>query len=64
MVNHSLWVATTNPLSHSLLFERFPGERRSSLPDTVLQTGEVPGTAPLSLTTRHADYGGLLVTSS
>lgn len=33
MVNHSLWVATANPLEHNLLFERFLSERRASLPD-------------------------------
>ncbi|MGY3676562.1 DNA polymerase III alpha subunit [Streptomyces sp. TE33382] len=33
MVNHSLFVATANPLEHGLLFERFLSERRSSLPD-------------------------------
>ncbi len=33
MVNHSLFVATANPLDHDLLFERFLSERRSSLPD-------------------------------
>ncbi|MFD8417416.1 DNA polymerase III subunit alpha [Streptomyces sp. NPDC059650] len=33
MVNHSLWVATANPLSHNLLFERFLSPRRASLPD-------------------------------
>ncbi|MET9103763.1 DNA polymerase III subunit alpha [Streptomyces antibioticus] len=33
MVNHALFVATANPLSHSLLFERFLSERRASLPD-------------------------------
>ncbi|MFJ9312387.1 DNA polymerase III subunit alpha [Streptomyces cyaneofuscatus] len=33
MVNHSLFVATANPLQHNLLFERFLSERRSSLPD-------------------------------
>ncbi|MFE5687690.1 DNA polymerase III subunit alpha [Streptomyces sp. NPDC056512] len=33
MVNHSLFVATANPLTHRLLFERFLSERRSSLPD-------------------------------
>lgn len=33
MVNHSLFVATANPLEHRLLFERFLSERRASLPD-------------------------------
>lgn len=33
MVNHSLFVATANPLEHRLLFERFLSERRVSLPD-------------------------------
>ncbi|MFF0386912.1 DNA polymerase III subunit alpha [Streptomyces sp. NPDC004286] len=33
MVNHSLFVATANPLTHRLLFERFLSERRTSLPD-------------------------------
>ncbi|MER7699218.1 DNA polymerase III subunit alpha [Streptomyces sp. NPDC096095] len=33
MVNHSLFVATANPLEHGLLFERFLSERRASLPD-------------------------------
>ncbi|WP_371797167.1 DNA polymerase III subunit alpha [Streptomyces sp. NBC_01718] len=33
MVNHSLFVATENPLEHRLLFERFLSERRASLPD-------------------------------
>ncbi|WP_331762240.1 DNA polymerase III subunit alpha (plasmid) [Streptomyces sp. NBC_01527] len=33
MVNHSLFVATANPLEHGLLFERFLSERRVSLPD-------------------------------
>ncbi|MER5549759.1 DNA polymerase III subunit alpha [Streptomyces sp. NPDC002589] len=33
MVNHALFVATANPLSNSLLFERFLSERRASLPD-------------------------------
>ncbi|MGW2016751.1 DNA polymerase III subunit alpha [Streptomyces sp. NPDC001927] len=33
MVNHSLFVATANPLEHHLLFERFLSERRASLPD-------------------------------
>ncbi|MFE5484124.1 DNA polymerase III subunit alpha [Streptomyces sp. NPDC056527] len=33
MVNHSLFVATANPLEHQLLFERFLSERRASLPD-------------------------------
>lgn len=33
MVNHALFVATANPLSHSLLFERFLSVRRRSLPD-------------------------------
>lgn len=33
MVNHSLFVATANPLEHGLLFERFLSERRTSLPD-------------------------------
>ncbi|OEJ22971.1 hypothetical protein AR457_37830 [Streptomyces agglomeratus] len=33
MVNHSLFVASANPLEHSLLFERFLSERRASLPD-------------------------------
>lgn len=33
MVNHSLFVATANPLEHRLLFERFLSERRTSLPD-------------------------------
>ncbi|MDQ0701182.1 error-prone DNA polymerase [Streptomyces sp. W4I9-2] len=36
MVNHSLFVATANPLSHRLLFERFLSERRTSLPDIDL----------------------------
>ncbi|MGW7276533.1 DNA polymerase III subunit alpha [Streptomyces sp. NPDC054864] len=33
MVNHSLFVATANPIDHRLLFERFLSERRTSLPD-------------------------------
>lgn len=33
MVNHSLFVATANPLDHNLLFERFLSVRRRSLPD-------------------------------
>ncbi|MET9607069.1 DNA polymerase III subunit alpha [Streptomyces sp. NPDC006512] len=33
MVNHSLFVATANPLDHDLLFERFLSVRRRSLPD-------------------------------
>ncbi|MEV6250625.1 DNA polymerase III subunit alpha [Streptomyces sp. NPDC051742] len=33
MVNHSLFIATANPLEHRLLFERFLSERRASLPD-------------------------------
>jgi error-prone DNA polymerase len=33
MVNHSLFVATANPLKHRLLFERFLSECRTSLPD-------------------------------
>ncbi|MEV1049316.1 DNA polymerase III subunit alpha [Streptomyces sp. NPDC049916] len=33
MVNHALGVATANPLTHRLLFERFLSERRTSLPD-------------------------------
>ncbi|MGI5508826.1 DNA polymerase III subunit alpha [Streptomyces sp. CA-106131] len=36
MVNHSLFVANANPLSHRLLFERFLSERRTSLPDVDL----------------------------
>ncbi|MFJ9901108.1 DNA polymerase III subunit alpha, partial [Streptomyces sp. NPDC091280] len=36
MVNHSLFVATANPLEHHLLFERFLSERRTSLPDIDL----------------------------
>ncbi|GGS25547.1 DNA-directed DNA polymerase [Streptomyces rubiginosohelvolus] len=36
MVNHSLFVATANPLEHRLLFERFLAERRTSLPDIDL----------------------------
>ncbi|MDX2576676.1 DNA polymerase III subunit alpha [Streptomyces scabiei] len=36
MVNHSLFVATANPLDHRLLFERFLSERRTSLPDIDL----------------------------
>ena len=36
MVNHSLFVATANPLEHRLLFERFLSERRTSLPDIDL----------------------------
>ncbi|WP_326771242.1 DNA polymerase III subunit alpha [Streptomyces sp. NBC_01445] len=36
MVNHSLFVATANPLTHRLLFERFLSERRTSLPDIDL----------------------------
>ncbi|WP_405784461.1 DNA polymerase III subunit alpha [Streptomyces sp. NBC_01378] len=36
MVNHSLFVATANPLAHRLLFERFLSERRTSLPDIDL----------------------------
>ncbi|MEU5234734.1 DNA polymerase III subunit alpha [Streptomyces anulatus] len=36
MVNHALFVATANPLSHRLLFERFLSERRTSLPDIDL----------------------------
>ncbi|CAM5294813.1 DNA-directed DNA polymerase [Streptomyces spiroverticillatus] len=33
MVAHALHIATANPLEHSLLFERFLSERRTSLPD-------------------------------
>ncbi|MEN8651677.1 DNA polymerase III subunit alpha [Streptomyces sp. 21So2-11] len=33
MVNHSLFVATANPLEHHLFFERFLSVRRRSLPD-------------------------------
>ncbi|MGP3777144.1 DNA polymerase III subunit alpha (plasmid) [Streptomyces sp. SDT5-1] len=36
MVNFALFVATANPLSHRLLFERFLSERRTSLPDIDL----------------------------
>ncbi|WP_128380429.1 DNA polymerase III subunit alpha [Streptomyces cavernae] len=36
MVNHSLFIATANPLDHHLLFERFVNERRTSLPDIDL----------------------------
>ncbi|MDT9695963.1 MULTISPECIES: DNA polymerase III subunit alpha [Streptomyces] len=36
MVNHSLFVATANPVSHRLLFERYLSERRTSLPDIDL----------------------------
>ncbi|MEU8955011.1 DNA polymerase III subunit alpha [Streptomyces sp. NPDC048518] len=36
MVNHSLFVATANPLQHRLLFERFLSPRRTSLPDIDL----------------------------
>ncbi|MFF6979399.1 DNA polymerase III subunit alpha [Streptomyces sp. NPDC008343] len=36
MVNHSLFIATANPLEHHLLFERFLSERRTSLPDIDL----------------------------
>ncbi|MGW6706854.1 DNA polymerase III subunit alpha [Streptomyces sp. NPDC054956] len=36
MVNHSLFVATANPLDHNLLFERFLSVRRSSMPDIDL----------------------------
>lgn len=36
MVCHALFVATANPLSHRLLFERFLSERRTSLPDIDL----------------------------
>ncbi|UXY25114.1 DNA polymerase III subunit alpha (plasmid) [Streptomyces cynarae] len=36
MVNHTLFVATANPLEHRLLFERFLSERRTSLPDIDL----------------------------
>jgi error-prone DNA polymerase len=36
MVNHSLFIATANPLEHHLLFERFVNERRTSLPDIDL----------------------------
>ncbi len=36
MVNHSLFIATANPLSHRLLFERFLSERRTALPDIDL----------------------------
>ena len=33
MVNHLLYIATANPLDHSLLMERFLSVRRQSLPD-------------------------------
>ncbi|MFI6689200.1 DNA polymerase III subunit alpha [Streptomyces sp. NPDC050485] len=33
MVNHALFVATANPISHRLMFERFISVRRKSLPD-------------------------------
>ncbi|QIB49568.1 DNA polymerase III subunit alpha [Streptomyces aureoverticillatus] len=33
MVNHALFVATANPITHRLLFERFLSEKRTSLPD-------------------------------
>ncbi|WP_199546325.1 DNA polymerase III subunit alpha [Streptomyces sp. N35] len=36
MVNHSLFIATANPLDHRLLFERFLSARRRSLPDIDL----------------------------
>ncbi|MFI0975468.1 DNA polymerase III subunit alpha [Streptomyces sp. NPDC021093] len=36
MVNHSLFIATANPLAHRLLFERFLSERHTSLPDIDL----------------------------
>ncbi|MFC4955553.1 DNA polymerase III subunit alpha [Streptomyces mauvecolor] len=36
MVNHALFVATANPISHRLMFERFLSERRTSLPDIDL----------------------------
>ncbi|GGO58841.1 DNA polymerase III subunit alpha [Streptomyces lasiicapitis] len=36
MVNHTLFVATANPLDFRLLFERFLSERRTSLPDIDL----------------------------
>lgn len=36
MVNHSLFIATANPIEHHLLFERFVNERRTSLPDIDL----------------------------
>ena len=36
MVNHSLFIATANPIEHHLLFERFLSERRTSLPDIDL----------------------------
>ncbi len=36
MVNHSLFIATANPIEHHLLFERFVNERRASLPDINL----------------------------
>ncbi|GGN40924.1 DNA-directed DNA polymerase [Streptomyces fuscichromogenes] len=36
MVNHSLFIATANPLEHHLLFERHLNDRRRSLPDIDL----------------------------
>ncbi|MEY9840588.1 error-prone DNA polymerase [Streptacidiphilus sp. EB103A] len=36
MVNHALYIAAANPLSHRLLFERFVNEKRASLPDIDL----------------------------
>ncbi|EDY52243.1 DNA polymerase III [Streptomyces clavuligerus] len=36
MVNHSLFIATANPLEHRLLFERFLSARRRTLPDIDL----------------------------
>ncbi|MFF4531581.1 DNA polymerase III subunit alpha [Streptomyces sp. NPDC001407] len=36
MVNHSLSIATANPLEHNLRFERFLSLRRASLPDIDL----------------------------
>ncbi|MEV4868620.1 DNA polymerase III subunit alpha [Streptomyces syringium] len=36
MVNHSLFIATANPLEHNLRFERFLSLRRASLPDIDL----------------------------
>jgi error-prone DNA polymerase len=39
MVNHSLFVATANPLEHRLWFEWFLSERRTSLADIDLPRG-------------------------
>ncbi|MFD8731677.1 hypothetical protein [Streptomyces sp. NPDC059611] len=55
MVNHSLFVATANPLEHNLLFERFLSERRSSLPDIDI---DVESTRRLEVYDRIIDRFG------